>query len=62
MIANEPCHECGKMMDIEFMFGLCSQECVDSHLKHRADTLEAIKKYYPRIHEIMQIINKMNER
>lgn len=59
MITNEPCHECGKMMDIEFAYGLCSQECIDSHLKHRAETLEAIKKYYPSTYKMMEIAVKM---
>lgn len=61
MITNEPCAECGKMMDVEFMHGICSQKCIDSWLKHQADTLEALKKYHPSTYKMCIVINKMLE-
>lgn len=61
MITNEPCRECGKMMDIEFMYGICSQECIDSWIKHQNNTLEALKKYHPSTYKMLNVINKMFE-
>lgn len=59
MITNKRCHMCGKMMDVEFSHGMCSQECVDSWVKRQDDTLEALKKYHPSTYKMLNVINKM---
>jgi len=59
MSHNERCAECGKMMGIAFMNGLCSQECIANWLSNREKTRRKFKKYFPRYYEIINDIEKI---